>query len=66
MRGDANRDALVDVGDCVLILRFYSGDTTSSIDSVGKLNADVNGDGNVTDSDADRILKYVARLVEKL
>ena len=66
MRGDANLDGLVDVGDCVMILRFVSGDSSANVKDQGKLNGDVNGSGNLDDGDADRILKFIARLIDQV
>lgn len=60
--GDATLDGIADVSDCVLILRFCSGDTEASITDTGKRNADCNHDGNLNDDDAALLLRAIAKL----
>lgn len=62
--GDANCDGIVDVSDCVLILRFCSGDTDASITDTGKCNADCNHDDNLNDDDSALLLRAIAKLIE--
>lgn len=61
--GDVNCDKAVDVSDAVLLSRFVAEDTEASITSEGKVNADVDGDGNLTGDDAIKILKNIAKLI---
>ena len=61
-RGDCNLDGSVDVSDCVMMLRFISGDSAMKISDTGLRNADCNDDGNVTEDDVTMILRYIARL----
>ena len=61
--GDVNCDKVVDVSDAVLLSRFVAEDSEANITSEGKVNADVDGDSNLTGDDAIRILKYIAKLI---
>ena len=60
--GNVNCDAKVDVSDAVLLARYKAEDQTAVITSQGKLNADVNQDGELTADDVTLILKYIAKL----
>ena len=61
--GDATLDGIADVSDCVLILRYSSGDPGASITDTGKRNADCNHDGNLNDDDASLLLRAIAKLI---
>lgn len=61
--GDVNCDKAVDVSDAVLLSRFVAEDSEASITSAGKVNADVDGDGNLTGDDVLKILKNIAKLI---
>lgn len=60
--GDANCDSIVDVTDAVLLARFAVEDDTAVITAQGKLNADMNRDGNLTLDDVTDILRRIAKL----
>ena len=60
--GDANCDNNVDVSDAVLVARFVAEDTEADISEQGKLNADMNHDGNLTGDDVIAILRKIAKL----
>lgn len=57
--GDANNDKVIDVRDAVLVARCASGDDTVVINERA---ADVDGDGQVTDSDRVTLLEYIVDL----
>ena len=61
--GDTNCDKVVDVSDAVLLCRFLAEDTSARITSEGKRNADCDGKSGLTQDDATRILKLIAKLV---
>ncbi len=61
--GDVNCDKAVDVSDAVLLSRFVAEDSEASITSAGKVNADVDGDGNLTGDDVLKILKNISKLI---
>ena len=60
--GDANCDGTIDVTDAVLLARFCTEDRTAVINEQGKLNADINRDGNLTPDDVTDILRRIAKL----
>ncbi|MCQ2416323.1 MAG: cellulase family glycosylhydrolase [Oscillospiraceae bacterium] len=64
--GDVNCDGDVDVSDAVLLARFISEDAGAKISEAGMMNAEVDRDGKVGNGDTIQILKFVARLIEKL
>jgi len=75
LAGDANCDGKVNLSDAVIIMQALSnpsrfgemGTDNSHITTQGKLNADVEGNGNgVTNKDALEIQKYMLELVDKL
>lgn len=57
--GDVNEDGTVDLLD-VLVLKKYLKDNSREINMI---NADVNGDAQVNDADAEVLLKYIAKYV---
>lgn len=61
--GDANCDGSVTVSDAIIACRAANSDTTLSISSQGKTNADCDGDNALTAKDASIILKLVAKLL---
>ena len=60
--GNANCNDGVDVADAVLVARFVAEDTDADISEQGKLNADMNRDGNITGDDVIAILRKIAKL----
>ncbi|MBP0987019.1 MAG: dockerin type I repeat-containing protein, partial [Oscillospiraceae bacterium] len=61
--GDANLDSEIDVSDAVLVARFAAEDPKAEITAQGKINADVNGNGNVDSEDTLKILRAIAKLI---
>lgn len=59
--GDATVDGKVDVSDAVLVARFAASDRSAVITDTGRLNADVNLDGNTDSEDVTQILEYIAK-----
>ena len=59
--GDATMDGFVDVADAVLIARYAAADASAKMTDNGRLNADVNLDGNVDGSDVSQILEFIAK-----
>ena len=75
VRGDANCDGTIDMGDAVLIMQSlanpnkYGLDGTDSkhITSQGQLNGDVDEDvAGLTSNDALKIQKYLLKLITEL
>ena len=62
-KGDANCDGKVSVADSVAILQFIANRDKFNLKPQGKENADVNGDGSVTGSDALEIQKMDAGVI---
>lgn len=60
--GDVDCDGYVKVNDVILLNRFLSEDKAAVITDQGMLNADMNGDGDATATDAAAILKILAGL----
>ncbi len=58
--GDVNLDTVVDVSDAVMIARFYVQDFSLQITDAGKMQADVNLDGNIDVDDMTYVLEYIA------
>lgn len=59
--GDVNLDQKIDVSDAVLLARFAAEDRTASITADGRINADVNRDGDLTSDDTLQILEYISK-----
>lgn len=62
LNGDVNCDCIVDVSDAVLAARFAAEDNTAMITAQGKINADMNSDGNITGDDVIAVLRKIAKL----
>ncbi len=60
--GDVNLDCAVDVSDAVLLARYCAEDAKAEITASGKQNADVTGDGEITQEDVTEILKVIAKI----
>lgn len=60
--GDINLDCAVDVSDAVLLARYCAEDAKAEITASGKQNADVTGDGEITQEDVTEILKIIAKI----
>ncbi|MBQ9905542.1 MAG: dockerin type I repeat-containing protein [Oscillospiraceae bacterium] len=60
--GDVNLDCAVDVSDAVLLARYCAEDAKADITASGKQNADVTGDGDITQEDVTEILKMIAKI----
>ena len=60
--GDVNGDGGTDVSDAVLAARFVAEDGGADLTAQGKLNADVNSDGEITADDVIGILKKIAKI----
>ena len=54
----------VDVSDAVVLARYLTEDVYVTFSQQGKLNADVDTDGELTTDDVIKILKFVARLID--
>ena len=63
--GDVNGDSHIDVSDAILIARFVAEDPTVRISGEGKIAADVDHDGKLTQDDVVMILKYIAKLIHE-
>ena len=61
--GDVNLDKAVDVSDAVLLARFVAEDTDANVSAQGKLNADMDGNGQPDGDDVVMILKKIAKLI---
>ena len=59
----ATPEARVDVSDAVLLARFVAEDSSATITTQGKLNADVNHNGTPDSGDIVQILKFIAKLI---
>lgn len=67
LAGDANCDGKVDISDAVLIKCFLINEKTYSLTAQGKLNADVQGNGNgVNAQDAVSVQKYILKAITSL
>lgn len=64
LKGDANMDKKVTVGDAVLMARVSAEDKTANITEQGKINGDVTGDGKITSDDVTNVLKYLAGMID--
>ena len=65
--GDANCDGTVDVSDAVIIMQSLSNPSKYSLTEQGKLNGDVNKNGDgITNADALSIQKYKLELIKEL
>ncbi len=60
--GDVDCNGTVNIADAVMLARFCAEDQGSGITAQGKLNADLNGDGDVTSEDSSVLLKQLAGL----
>jgi hypothetical protein len=61
-----NCSGAVDIKDAVMMARYVGGDTTVRISDAGMINANCDGEGNVTPADLTLLLQYLARLVDSL
>ncbi len=66
MPGDVNCDGEVAVDDVVLLCRMLAEDSTAVVTEDGQQNADVDGTGGLSSSDATTILKYLAMMIREL
>lgn len=67
MRGDANCDGEVDMGDAVAILKYCADQVGCALSDVGMANADVENTGDSVDpQDALRIQKWRAKQISEL
>jgi len=65
--GDANCDGAVDVSDAVIIMQSLSNPSKYTLTAQGKLNGDVNKNGDgITNADALSIQKYKLELIKEL
>ena len=62
--GDVNCDGQIDVADAVLLARFLAEDSEANITAQGKVNAECDGDGDLSGADTIRILQYIAKLID--
>lgn len=60
--GDVNLDCAVDVSDAVLLARYCAEDAKAELTASGKQNADVTGDGDITQEDVTEILRIIAKI----
>ena len=63
LKGDADASGVVNIADAVLMARFLAEDKEISMSAQGRLNADCNGDGDLTVEDAGWILQFLAGLI---
>lgn len=63
LMGDANQDGRVEIADATLILQSLTGNSAYQLTEPGKLAADVNFDGVVTEDDALLIQQLDARVI---
>lgn len=63
LMGDANQDGRVEIADATLILQSLTGNSAYQLNENGKLAADVNFDGVVTEDDALLIQQLDARVI---
>lgn len=61
--GDANCDHDVDVSDAVLVARYVAEDSSAEMSAQGKINADVNENGEITSDDVILILQKIAKII---
>ena len=61
--GDVDVNGDVNVADAVLLARFLAEDNEVSVSAQGKLNANVNGDADITSDDLSAILEYLAGIL---
>lgn len=64
--GDANCDDEVNMADAVFIMQCISNPDKYKLEGNGEANADVDGEGGVTNKDALRIQKFKLGLIDKL
>ena len=63
--GNADCQDDVDVADAVLVARYGVEDPGANITEQGLINADVTHDGKVNGDDAMKIVRFVAKLIDK-
>ena len=61
--GDVNADGAFDVSDAVLASRYIIEDKSAFISDAGKRNADVTGDGELTQDDVTAMLQRIAKKI---
>ncbi len=61
--GDANCDHDVNVSDAVLVARYVAEDSSAEMFAQGKINADVNENGEITSDDVILILQKIAKII---
>lgn len=63
--GDANTDGKVDVSDAVLIARYLVSDVTAVISDQGIRNSAVTNGTSVVSDDITKILRFIAKMINK-
>ena len=63
LAGDVNLDGSADVADAVLIARYAAEDPEAKLTDAGRINADLDGDGNVTTDDLTALLRKIAHMI---
>ena len=58
-RGDLTGDEKIDVSDAVLLCRYLVQDKKAAVSDAGLLNADCNGDGDITSDDVTKIMECI-------
>ena len=58
-RGDLTGDEKIDVSDAVLLCRYLVQDKKAVVSDAGLLNADCNGDGDITSDDVTKIMECI-------
>ena len=66
VRGDADGDGGVRLADAIQISKASAGVEGFALTAQGKLNADLDGDGEITSKDLDRILKFLVGSLKTL
>ena len=62
VKGDADCNGVISIADSVLISRYIAEDSAVELTEEGRLNADCNGDGNITAADTSVLNRYLANL----
>ena len=64
MIGDVTLDGSIDVSDAVLLARYLNSDANAKVKDVGLANADADKNGTVDGEDINKILMYIAKIID--
>ena len=62
--GDVDESGRVDVSDAVLLARYLNSDANAKVKDAGLANADADKNGKVEGEDINRILMYIAKIID--